>query len=108
MALFVYVTAPDAACAESIGRMLLERRLAACVNILPAMRSLYWWNGAIESSQETAFIAKTEADRFEALAQAVRAAHPYQCPCVVALPVDRGAPDFLEWVITSTRPEPVV
>jgi len=105
MALFVYVTAPDAACAEAIGRMLLERRLAACVNILPAVRSLYWWNGVIENSEETAFIAKTEADRFEALATAVRAVHPYECPCVVALPVDRATPDFLDWIIASTRPE---
>jgi len=105
MALFVYMTAPDAAGAEAIGRMLLERRLAACVNILPAVRSLYWWNGAIESSEETAFIAKTEEDRFEALAEAVRVAHPYECPCVVALPVDRGAPDFLDWIMASTRPE---
>ncbi|MDR2726486.1 MAG: divalent-cation tolerance protein CutA [Deltaproteobacteria bacterium] len=105
MALFVYVTAPDAACAETIGRMLLERRLAACVNILPGVRSLYWWNGVIESDEEAAFIAKTEPDRFEALAEAVRAAHPYQCPCVVALPVDRATPDFLDWIVAATRPE---
>ena len=105
MALFVYITAPDAACAEAVGRLLLERRLAACVNILPGVRSLYWWNGAIENSEEVSLFAKTEEDRFDALAEAVRAAHPYECPCVVALPVDRGAPDFLRWITASTRPE---
>jgi periplasmic divalent cation tolerance protein len=105
MALFVYVTTPDAACAESIGLILLERHLAACVNILPAVRSMYWWNGAIEQGEESAFIAKTDPDRFDALAEAVRAAHPYHCPCVVALPVVRATPDFLAWITASTRPE---
>lgn len=105
MALFVYVTTPDSACAEQLSLMLLERRLAACVNILPSVRSLFWWNGAIDRSDEVAFIAKTEDDRFDALAEAVRAMHPYDCPCIVALPISQATPDFLAWITASTRPE---
>lgn len=105
MALLVYVTTPDSACAEGLALMLLERRLAACVNILPSVRSLYWWNGALERSDEVAFIAKTEEDRFDALCEAVRSMHPYECPCIAAMPIAAAPPAFLNWINASTRPE---
>ena len=105
LALFVYITTPDSACAEGLALMLLERRLAACVNILPSVRSLYWWNNAIDRSDEVVLVAKTEDDRYPALADAVRAAHPYECPCIVALPIAHSTPDFLDWIRSSTRPE---
>ena len=94
----VYVTAPSLEEAERIGAMLVERRLAACVNILDKMRSMYWWEGKVERASEVVLIAKTRADRVSRLTEAVVAAHPYECPCVVVLPLVDGHPEFLEWI----------
>lgn len=105
-ALFVYMTAADAAEAEAIGRMLVERRLAACVNVLGPVRALYWWDGAVQSGDETAFVAKTWSDRLDELAAAVREAHSYDEPCVAALPVTGGSATFLDWIRAETRPGP--
>ncbi len=102
--LLVYMTAPDAETAQRIGRALVERRLAACVNILPGMRSMYWWDGAVQSESETAFLAKTAADRYEALQACLLEMHPYEVPCVVALSIDRGYEPFLRWVEAQTAP----
>lgn len=102
--LLVYMTAPDAETAQRIGRALVERRLAACVNILPGVRSMYWWDGAVQSESETAFLAKTAADRYEALQACVLEMHPYEVPCVVALSIDRGHEPFLRWVEAQTDP----
>jgi periplasmic divalent cation tolerance protein len=105
LALFVYVTTPDAQCAERIARDIVARRLAACANILPGARSLYWWNGAVECADETVLVAKTEEDRFDDLARAIRDLHPYVCPCITAMPILRSTPDFLAWIRNETRPE---
>ncbi|NJB67376.1 periplasmic divalent cation tolerance protein [Desulfobaculum xiamenense] len=103
-AILVYITASNAEEAERIGRMLVSRRLAACVNIGQGIRSLYWWDGAVQSDSETAFIAKTVRGRFAELAQAVREVHSYETPCIVALPVVDGDPDFLDWLRDNARP----
>lgn len=100
----VYMTATDAAEAERVGSVLVERRLAACVNILAPVRTLYWWDGAVQNEQETAFVAKTAEDRLEALIAAVQEVHSYDVPCIVALPMERGSADFLEWLVETTRP----
>ncbi len=105
MPLFVYMTAPDMAVAERIADLLVTRRLAACVNVLPGVRSVYWWDGVVERGQEVALIAKTEEDRYRALEQAVLEAHPYDCPCIVALPINRANPEFASWITASTREE---
>jgi periplasmic divalent cation tolerance protein len=105
LALFVYVTTPDAACAERIAQSVLAQRLVACVNILPGVRSLYWWKGALERAEETVLVAKTEDDHFDALVLAIRAQHPYECPCIAAMPISRSTPDFLAWIEHETRPE---
>ena len=104
-ALLVYMTAASADEAERIAGDLVESRLAACVNVMAPIRSIYSWKGELCRSEEIPFIAKTDDDRFEALAARVRALHSYETPCIVALPVARGDADFLAWITESTHPE---
>jgi len=100
----VYVTAPDMAEAESLAHLAVERRLAACANILPGMRSLYWWRGKLEQAHEVVLVFKTTEALVPALTQALTSAHSYDCPCVVALPIVGGNPDFLHWIDAETAP----
>lgn len=105
MALLVYITCSSPDEAESIGRALLDDRLVACVNIFRApLRSLYLWKGRREEAEETLLVAKTMEDRFADLDRTVRRLHSYETPCVVALPLAAGDPDYLAWVEESTRP----
>ncbi|MBU1001216.1 MAG: divalent-cation tolerance protein CutA [Proteobacteria bacterium] len=101
----VYMTAADADEAGRIGRELVRRRLAACVNILGPIHSLYWWEGRIAEDGETAFIAKTWADRLDELILVVRELHSYDEPCVLALPVAGGSQTFIDWIRGETRPD---
>jgi periplasmic divalent cation tolerance protein len=101
-AVFVYCTTASPEQAERIGRTLVEERLAACVNILPGMRSIYHWQGAIETATEAVLIAKTRADLAEALLARIKALHTYEVPCAVVLPIQGGLPDFLGWIDTET------
>ena len=103
-AVFIYVTHPDAAAAVSLGRVLVERRLAACANILPGMQTVYRWLDEIETASEAVMIIKTQAGLFDAVAAHVRASHPYDCPCVVALPVTGGDPGYLAWLAACVAP----
>ena len=99
----VLVAAPDEATGRRIARALVEERLAACVNVLPGVRSVYRWKGAVEEASEVLLIAKTRADRSAALASRVRALHPYQLPEVVVLPVTDGSRAYLRWVVAESR-----
>lgn len=99
---FVYMTAGSAAEAREIGRSLVAERLAACVNIVDRMSSLYWWNDQIEEGQETVLIAKTRTALVETLTERVKALHSYDCPCVVRIDVAGGNPDFLAWIESET------
>ncbi|HYH17174.1 MAG TPA: divalent-cation tolerance protein CutA [Azospirillum sp.] len=99
---FVYMTAASREEAARIGRALVEERLAACVNILGGMTSIYRWEGAVETAEETVFIAKTRRDLFEPLAARVRELHSYSVPCIVELPVERGNPAYLDWLRAET------
>lgn len=99
----VYVTAPGMEEAQSLARLAVERRLAACANILPGMRSLYWWQGRMESAEEVVLILKTTEALEEVLIQALTDAHSYDCPCVVSLPIESGNPAFLQWIEDETR-----
>jgi len=101
--LFVYITCASLDEAKTIGRALVEARLAACVNILPGMTSLYWWQGRIEEGQETVLIAKTRDTLLEALTAKVKALHSYTCPCVVAFPVHAGNADYVNWIEAETE-----
>lgn len=100
----VYVTAPSLAEAEGLARLAVEGRLAACANILPAMRSLYWWQGKLEQADEVVLLLKTTESLVPALTKALTGAHSYDCPCVVALPIASGNPDFLRWIEAETAP----
>jgi periplasmic divalent cation tolerance protein len=99
----VLMTAPDEACARRIARALVEERLAACVNLLPGLQSIYRWQGAVEEASEVLLVAKTRASRVAALAARVRALHPYALPEVVALPVADGSRAYLRWVVAESR-----
>lgn len=101
----IYITTENAEEARSIGRALVEAGLAACANVLGPMTSIYRWEGAVQEGAETVLIAKTTVARVEALTAKVRALHSYDCPCIVALPVEGGNPAFLEWIAAETRAE---
>ena len=103
MALLVYMTAADEAEAGRIADDLVRQRLAAGVNILAPMRSVYRWKGDICNSREPPFIAQTDDELFDALAARVRELHSYETPCIVAFPIARGTSDFLSWITESTH-----
>ena len=100
----VCVTAPSRAEAEAIGRALVEARLAASVNVVPAVSSFYWWEGALREGDEAMLWAKTRADLVDQLTARVKALHSYACPCVIALPITGGNPDYLAWIDAETAP----
>ncbi|MEL6677041.1 MAG: divalent-cation tolerance protein CutA [Bacteroidota bacterium] len=101
---WIYITCKDTQEAQQIGRALVEERLVACVNILPGMQSLYWWEGKVVSDQETVMIAKTDAKKVAALTDRVKELHSYEVPCVIALPIQEGNPDYLQWISDSLSP----
>lgn len=100
----IYITAASHAEAVALGRVLVEEKLAACVNILPSITSLYWWEGKVEEGQETALIAKTTTDLVERVTARIGEIHSYSCPCVVALEITGGNPAFLHWIGEETNP----
>ncbi|HUG76409.1 MAG TPA: divalent-cation tolerance protein CutA [Burkholderiales bacterium] len=102
--LLVFTNVPDRAAAERIADLLVGERLAACVNILAPCRSVYRWKGAVQHDEEHPMLIKTTAERYPALEQALRGAHPYELPEIVALPIERGLPAYLDWVGAETRP----
>ncbi len=100
---FVYMTTGTQAEARRIGRALVEARLAACVNIIPGMNSMYWWEGELQDDNETVLIAKTREELLADLIDKVKAMHSYECPCVVALPIEAGNPAYLDWLAQETE-----
>jgi periplasmic divalent cation tolerance protein len=94
----ILVTCADNAQARAIAGAVLETHLVACVNIVPQIRSLYWWEGAIQDEQELLCIIKTRADKFEAVRRAVAAVHPYEVPEIIALPMEHGHRPYLDWI----------
>lgn len=100
--LLVFTNLPDRASAERLADMLLERRLAACVNILAPCLSVYRWKGAVQHDEEHPMLIKTSAERYPQLEQALRQGHPYELPEIIAVPVERGLPSYLEWVFTES------
>jgi periplasmic divalent cation tolerance protein len=99
----VLVTAPDAEVAARIGRALVEEGLAACANLVPGVRSIYRWEGAVHDDAEVLLILKTRAALSAALATRVRALHPYQLPEVLALAVAGGSEPYLDWVRSAAE-----
>jgi len=102
-AIFVYTTYPSAVEAEKAGRALVERSLAACVNILPGMISLYRWEGAIERGEEAVMIIKTRASLAEAVRAAVREMHAYETPAILVIPLESVDAAYLGWMLAETE-----
>lgn len=104
---WVYMTCGSTDEAKSIARTLIEERYAACCNILGEMTSVFWWDGGAQEETEVALIAKTQSGLVGRLTERVKAIHSYDCPCVVALPIETGNYEFLRWIRdeTTTRPD---
>jgi len=100
---WVYMTSASLEEARRIGKALVQERLVACVNLLPGMESLYWWEGEVTQGQEVVLVAKTPSRLVPALTTRVKALHSYSCPCVVAVPIEQGNPDYLSWIVEETR-----
>ena len=98
----IYMTTESEAVAERIGRALVGERLAACINIVAGMRSMYWWDGAVHQADEAILIAKTQRSLVNQLIERVRELHTYDCPCIVSLSIDGGNPAFLNWIDAET------
>ena len=98
----VYMTAGSENEARAIGNKLVASKLAACVNIIDGMRSIYRWDGKLQEDREVVLIAKTRAERLDELIDTVKRIHSYDCPCIVSLPIDGGNPAFLDWITSET------
>jgi periplasmic divalent cation tolerance protein len=98
----VLITVPNLAAAEKVSQSLLDSHLAACVNIVPQVVSLYWWQGAVQQDGELLLVVKTRASLFQdRLVPAVQAVHPYEVPEIIALPILMGSPGYLNWLDES-------
>jgi len=101
--LMILVNVPDEATAHHLARVLVEGRVAACVNILPGVRSVYRWQGKIEEATEVPLMIKTIQACYADVEVAVKAAHPYEVPEIIALPVVAGLPEYLGWIAMETK-----
>ncbi len=100
--LTVITNCPDEETANAIALAIVEEKLAACVNILPRVQSIYRWQGSVEASAEIPLLIKTTADNSPALEARITTLHPYDVPEIIALPIARGLPAYLNWVATET------
>jgi len=104
MAAFLVLTnLPDRAAAERLADLIVEKRLAACVNILAPCRSVYRWKGAVQHDEEHPMLVKTTAERYPQLEKVLREGHPYELPEIIAVPIERGLPAYLAWVAAETK-----
>jgi periplasmic divalent cation tolerance protein len=101
-ALLVLCTCPDAETAQRIAQQLVANRLAACVNLLPGLTSVYRWDDAVQTADETLLLVKTGRGCYAALEETVRAMHPYELPEILALPVEQGLKGYLDWIRQCT------
>ena len=103
-AILVLTNLPDRESAQLLARALVESRLAACVSVGAAHDSLYHWRGEIEMAREVPMTIKTRAELYPAVEAAIRARHPYELPEILAVPVDHGYPQYLDWIVEETQP----
>jgi|SRR5690349_14831044 periplasmic divalent cation tolerance protein len=101
-ALLVISNLPDRASADKLAQLVIEQRLAACVNVLSPCRSVYRWKGKVEDAEEFPVLIKTTRERYAALETAIRKTHPYELPEIIALPLAAGLPAYLDWVAAET------
>lgn len=102
-AVVVLVTVPEGAAARQLADELIRGRQVACVNIVPAVDSIFWWRGEMDTARESLLVVKTRASRLEAVVEMVKRRHPYEVPEVIALPVVGGNPDYLEWLASEVE-----
>ncbi len=95
-----FCTCPSRKSAEAIATQLIKHQLAACVNIIPGITSVYEWQGEIESAQEHLLIVKSRAEKFNAIESEIKQLHPYELPEIIAVPIERGLPEYLQWIDT--------
>ena len=102
-AIIVLITTASEEEAATIGRAVVQQELAACANILALKKSIFQWKGEIAEEQECLMIVKSRLDLFEELSMAVKRLHSYKIPEIIAIPIVKGSPDYLNWVIENTR-----
>ncbi len=101
--LLVFSTCPDLDCARTLSELLVRERLAACVNIMPTVHSVYEWQGAVQQEAECLLLIKTTSERYAALEQTLRAHHPYELPEIIAVSLTAGLPAYLNWLDHQTE-----
>ena len=102
-AVFVYTTYPSIVEAEKAGRAIVERRLAACVNILPGMVSHYWWEGKVERGEEVVMISRTRASLAQNVERAVKDMQSYTTPAILVIPLEQVEQTYLGWLMAETE-----
>mmetsp|Transcript_34118 Transcript_34118/g.65176 ORF Transcript_34118/g.65176 Transcript_34118/m.65176 type:complete len:155 (-) Transcript_34118:101-565(-) len=104
-AVAVYVTVPDKDTGKKVATALIESKLAACVNMIPGVESMYWWQGKVETDQELLLMIKSRASLVDQISAKVQAVHPYDTPEVIAVPITEGSAPYMKWLIESTIAE---
>lgn len=94
----VYITTSNLKESEYIAEALVDKRLVACCNIIPEIRSIYWWKGKVERDNESVIIAKTKQDKVSKIIEQVKKIHSYDTPCIVAYPMMKGSDDYINWL----------
>ena len=102
----VYITTSGVEESEKIGEMLVKERLAGCVNIIPSIKSFYWWDDKIEEDEESILIVKTIEENVKEIIKRVKELHSYENPCIIHLPIKGGSEDYLKWLLREIRGEP--
>ncbi len=100
----ILCTCPDKNTAKKLAHLLITKKLAACVNILPGLLSIYSWEEQIESVQEHLLLIKTNKDNYQAIETLLFKNHPYEVPEIIAVPIERGLPEYLEWIDSCLSP----
>jgi len=93
----IFVTAPSIEMARHVAEQILERKLAACVNLVPGLESHYWWEGKLEKAAEVQLIIKSSAEHFEMLSEIIQLHHPYDCPEIIAIAPEEMSPAYRAW-----------
>lgn len=99
----VFVTCSSMKEAEKIGNSLVEKKLAACVNVVPEIKSIFYWKGKISRENEILLVAKSRMELFDSIQNEVRELHSYEVPEIIALPIEAGSEDYLEWIKKETQ-----
>jgi periplasmic divalent cation tolerance protein len=105
-AVLIITNCPDEASAKAIALAVVEARLAACVNILPQVQSIYRWQGVVESASEIPLLIKSTASHYPALEALIRSCHPHDLPEIIAMPISHGLPAYLQWLAAETANTP--